>query len=120
VIRIFTSSTQKSGEKGENEAVSFLKKRGFKICGRNIPNKFGEIDIVAQKDRTTYFFEVKAGKQGSSILPAENLHSQKIRKFLRSVEYYCMVNKAYDYRVQGIIVLFSQDNNYTIETIDLF
>jgi putative endonuclease len=120
MIRIFTSKTQQSGEKGEREAVSFLKKQGFSIIERNVPNKFGEIDIVAKKKGEYRFFEVKAGKQGSWINPAENLSKDKIRKFLVSVEHYCLMHGIKRYKAQGIIVLQSTAGAYTVETIDLF
>ena len=119
MIRIFTSKTQSFGEKGEKEAVVFLMKQGFRIVDRNISNKFGEIDIVAKKSSTTYFFEVKTGKKGGSISPAENLHQSKIHKFLKSVEYYCFIKDIKDFRVQGIVLLFSEDKIESIETFDL-
>lgn len=120
MIKIFTSKTQIFGEKGEEEAVVFLMKHGFKILNRNVTNKFGEIDIVAQKDNTTYFFEVKAGNLDAGIHPSENLHPTKIKKFLRSVEYYSFCNKIISYRIQGIIVLFREDKKPNIEIIDIF
>jgi len=118
MIRIFTSKTQSLGERGENEAVAFLMKQGFSILDRNVPNKFGEIDIVAQKDKITYFFEVKAGNQGS-INPAENLHPAKLRKFLISAEYYALSHNLKEYRAQGIIVLFHDDASASIEILDV-
>ncbi|MDP1852821.1 MAG: YraN family protein [Candidatus Omnitrophota bacterium] len=48
------------GKAGEDEAVNFLKKKGYKILERNWRLKrFGEIDIIA-KDRNVFcFIEVK-------------------------------------------------------------
>ncbi len=120
MIQIFTSKTQQFGEKGEDKAVSFLKKSGYKIVERNVANARGEIDIIAQKDKTTYFFEVKAGREGSAISPAENLHPAKLKKFLYSVEFYRLSHTITDYRVQGIIVLQKTDGTYTVEILDIF
>ena len=119
MIRIFTSPTQSTGEKGESAAVQYLKKEGFVIVERNVAGKYGEIDIVARKGKTHYFFEVKAGRVGSSIHPAENLHPAKIRKFLLTVEHYCLIHQIGDYRAQGVIVLQKPDGAYTVETIEL-
>ncbi len=72
--KVFTSETQKIGEIGENVACKFLVKQGFTIIERNYTRKYGEIDIVAQRqekqlDKHTgevsrvtkiYFIEVKA------------------------------------------------------------
>ena len=120
MIKIFGSKPQKQGEKGEEIAVNFLKKNGFKVIERNVPNKYGEIDIVAIKDKIYYFFEVKTGVVGSGINPAENLTGSKIRKFLVSVEHYELIHNIRDYRVQGILVLQKPDGTYVVETIGLF
>ena len=96
----------------------FLMKQGFKVFERNVANKFGEIDIVAKKTGTYYFFEVKTGKQGGWLNPAENLTKEKLRKFLISVEHYCLINKIKEYRVQGILVLIGPEKS-SVETIDL-
>lgn len=119
MIRIFTSKTQVLGEKGEDAAVILLKKQGFSIVERNAANTFGEIDIVAKKKGTTYFFEVKAGKLGGFINPAENLTPAKLRKVFISAEHYALVHNIREYRVQGIIVLFGVHGGVTIETIEL-
>ncbi len=88
------------------------------VIERNISNKFGEIDIIARKGRRIYFFEVKTGKRGSFVNPAENLTKEKLRKFLISVEHYALVHKVQDYLVQGIIVILDGDDTH-IEIIDL-
>ena len=118
-MKVFTSKTQKIGEKGEDEAVSYLKKQGFRIVERNIANKFGEIDIVAKKAGKYYFFEVKAGQKGGFVNPAENLTKAKLGKFLISVEHYVLVHNIKEYRAQGIIVLFRQ-GSVSVEILDLF
>lgn len=118
-MKVFTSKTQQLGEKGEQAAVTYLKNQGLTIVERNVGNKFGEIDIVAKKGKVHYFFEVKAGKKESWFNPAENLTPAKLSKFLRSVEYYCLINKVADYRAQGMIVLFDQQGNAVTEVIDL-
>ena len=119
MIRIFTSKAQKIGERGEEEALVYLRAQGFRIIGRNEANKFGEIDIIAQKEGVTYFYEVKAGHSASGINPAENLTASKIRKFLVSVQHYCLLHEVGEYKVQGIIVRFPTSGDPGIEIIDL-
>ena len=104
MIRQFTSKTQKIGERGEDAAVRYLVKQGFRIMERNIPNKYGEIDIVAKKRGMYYFYEVKTARPGSWFNPADNMTSAKIRKFLISVEYYCLMNTVKEYRARALIV----------------
>lgn len=120
-MKQFTSKTQKIGEIGEENACMFLMKHGFTIIERNVANKFGEIDIVAKSHGAYYFFEVKTGKQGGFIHPAENLTKEKLRKFLISVEHYCLIKKIKNYHVQGIVVLLPKSGsaNPKIELLDL-
>ena len=122
MIRVFTSKTQATGEKGEEASAAFLEKAGYRIVERNANNKYGEIDIVAKFRNTHYFFEVKAGKSGGFINPAENLTKAKLRKFLISVEHYALVHGIRDYRAQGIIVLLPQkpDGEAKVEIMDLY
>ncbi len=47
------------GAKGEKLAAKFLKRKGYKIIQRNYKCKLGEIDIIAEQDRTIVFVEVK-------------------------------------------------------------
>ena len=120
MIRQFTSKTQQLGQIGEEKAVVFLMKQGFTVLERNIHNKHCEIDIYAKKNEIHYFFEVKAGKQGSWFNPADNLTKEKLRKFFRAVEYFCF-KKIKNYKMQGIIVLLPQSDSgeVVIEIIDL-
>lgn len=99
----------------------FLMKQGFSIVERNVANKYGEIDIIAKKNEIHYFFEVKAGMQGSWFNPAENLSKAKLRKFIISVEHYCLTCNIREYRVQGIIVLLprGESGEVNVEMIDL-
>lgn len=120
-MKQFTSKTQKIGEIGENLACMFLMKHGFTILERNVANKFGEIDIVAKKKGIVHFFEVKAGKQGGWLNPAQNLTKEKLHKFRISVEHYCLSKRLKDFRVQGIVVLLPQEpgGEAKMEVLDL-
>ncbi len=52
-------SRKEVGNKGEKLAAKFLKRKGYKIIQRNYKCKLGEIDIIAEQDRTVVFVEVK-------------------------------------------------------------
>ncbi len=55
--------TQRVGSLGEEIAVRFLMKRGFKVLDRNYRRPWGELDIVAEKGKKIHFVEVKALSQ---------------------------------------------------------
>lgn len=121
MIRLFTSKSQKTGQKGEDIAVMFLMKHGFRVIERNFHSRNGEIDIIAKKARKYHFFEVKTGFQGSWVNPADNLTKEKLWKFQRAVQYYTLLKRIKQYKVQGITVLLPQDEKgeLKIDILDL-
>jgi putative endonuclease len=48
------------GKKGEDKALRFLKKNGYRIIEQNYVCKMGEMDIIAKEKDTLVFIEVKA------------------------------------------------------------
>jgi putative endonuclease len=56
------SDTQNLGKLGEDLACAELRRRGYAILARRYRSRFGEIDIVSERDGTVVFVEVKARK----------------------------------------------------------
>ena len=50
---------ERLGPAGETFAAAWLERHGYAIITRNWRNRGGEIDIIAEKDETLIFFEVK-------------------------------------------------------------
>ena len=91
---------RKKGDKGEEVAFLYLKNNGYKILDRNYENRFGEIDIIAQKDKEIIFVEVKTRRvEGDKIegddelYPERNVDWKKQGKLIRAAEYYLIENK---------------------------
>lgn len=92
--KVFTSKTQKTGEIGENIAVKFLVKHGFSILDRNYTKKWGEIDIVAEKESKLYFVEVKSvTHETPDSRPEDNMHPWKLKRLSRIIQTYLMSDK---------------------------
>ena len=119
--KVFTSKTQKTGEIGENIAVRFLVKRGFSILDRNYTKKWGEIDIVAEKDNKIYFIEVKSVSREtlSSVNrealdqynPEDNMHPWKLKRLSRTIQTYLLSQKIAEekeWQVDLLIVFLSE------------
>lgn len=84
---------QKVGELGENIAAHFLVNKGYSVVERNYRRPWGEIDIVAIKDKVLHFVEVKAmsqcgGGESSVFLPEDHMGFHKIRRLKRAMETY--------------------------------
>ena len=83
---------RKRGLEGEDFAAEYLKNSKFEVIERNFRSKMGEIDVIAKKKKTLYFFEVKARGAGSLIDPFEAVTPQKQRRIRRTAEYYLLKN----------------------------
>ena len=87
------SNTKVKGNNGESIACTFLEGKGFRIIARNYLRKWGEIDIIAEKDGVPHFFEVKSVTADFSASvnghrPEDNVHGLKVRHIRRMIETY--------------------------------
>ena len=88
-----TLATKRLGKSGEDYACRYLQRRGYKIMARNFRcRRYGEIDIVAQKNGVLYFVEVKTRSSFRYGLPCEAVTAAKQAKIYRCAEYYLQLN----------------------------
>lgn len=71
------------GLKGEEFAVDFLKRKGFKILERNFRTSFGQIDIIAKENNQICFIEVKTRKNLNFGLPQEAVSITKQKRIAK-------------------------------------
>jgi len=91
---------KKVGNFGERIAEQYLIQKGYKILDRNYFFKIpasplrGEVDIVAKKENTISFVEVKTLKNPSFLIsPEEKVNFSKQRKIIQTAESWLMKNK---------------------------
>lgn len=68
------------GLHGEELAVRYLKRHGYKILERNFRTHLGEVDIVARYRGVIRFVEVKTRSSDEKGLPMESITQAKQRK----------------------------------------
>ncbi len=83
-------NNRKSGIEGENIAVEYLKRHGYKILDRNFACKTGEIDIICERENMLVFVEVKARENTNYGMPCEAVTSSKIRSIVKTAEAYLL------------------------------
>ena len=78
-LRPWLKRTRSTGRRGERAAARFLKTQGYRICGRNLRNRFGEIDLLAQTpdQKTMVIVEVKAGRRNAAFAPEVHVTRDK-------------------------------------------
>jgi len=101
----------KLGEKGEELAVRFLKKQGYKIIKQNYKTRIGEIDIIAMDGNALVFIEVKTRESIEYGLPFEAVNSAKKRK-IRNVAllYLKRLKEIPPCRFDVVSIYYKQDN----------
>ncbi|WP_053957449.1 YraN family protein [Inediibacterium massiliense] len=107
------------GRLGENIAAKHLKKSKYKIITMNYRCHFGEIDIIAYKNDTYVFVEVKTRKNLSYGRPIEAINQKKKIHLLHTGEYYLQTKhiKDCDFRFDGIEIIMNDSKNPLIHHI---
>jgi len=97
---------------GEQYAASYLQNHGYQILELNATSRWGELDIIAQKENTVIFVEVKTRKSNRQGKPYEAVQNFKLRHLLRTIQYYIHVNRLQNrkFRMDVISIVLNLDD----------
>jgi len=82
-----------TGREGEQAALIFLGKAGYRILATNYKTVFGEVDIIAQDKGTTVFVEVKSRASNAFGQPFEAVTPRKQEKIRKVALFYMKQQK---------------------------
>ncbi|MBW7960039.1 hypothetical protein B6D29_04895 [Microgenomates bacterium UTCPR1] len=101
------------GKIGEQKASVYLKEKGYSVIHKNFRSRLGEIDIVAKKDMTIYFVEVKLRTNLSKGQPYEAVTKIKLSHLKRAAQYFLLKYpfKGYKYRLSVISILSNEEGD---------
>ena len=103
------------GKKGEQLAIDFLLKKGYKILEKNYRYLKAEVDIIAQKNDTLAAIEVKTRSSDYFGNPEEFVNPKKIKLLLSAIDNY-VVERDLDVEVRfDIIAIIHQKKETKIE-----
>lgn len=107
---------KKTWDQGEIIAIRYLQSHDYQIRDTNFVFwRFWEVDIIAEKWGRYYFFEVKFRKNQKFGLPEESIISSKLRKCLKTVEYYCVKHQVSMENIQfDVITILQQKDSYRV------
>ncbi len=98
------------GNYAEDYAEMFLKNNGHKILERNFSTKYGEIDIITQKNEYIVFVEVKFRKNNDFGGGAEAIDFRKQERIKKTSQIYLQKKKISSF-VRFDVVLITTDKN---------
>ncbi|MBP3710027.1 MAG: YraN family protein [Treponema sp.] len=90
-----SDSRKRTGADGEKRAAQYLKNCGFSIIARNWRIKSGEIDIIAHRNDTLVFFEVKTLPHGNADTLAHVLDARKQKRIVEISKRFIAINRQY-------------------------
>ncbi|WP_457641601.1 YraN family protein [Persephonella sp.] len=104
------SNKKDIGRENEEKAVNFLKNLGYKILHRNFHSKFGEIDIIAEDGKEIVIIEVRSKRYEIFGSPEETVNRSKIKKIIKTTEYYLMKNNLTNRQIRFDIISIVNNN----------
>ncbi|MFZ9035281.1 MAG: YraN family protein [Francisellaceae bacterium] len=106
--------SRKLGDKGEDLALAYLKKHGFKCLARNYYCRFGEIDIIGLINKILIFVEVKKRNSATFGEAAEMVGVAKQTKIIKTAQFFLNENRKYQVYVCrfDVIAITGDDINW--------
>ena len=106
------------GTLGEELAVEFLEKNGYKILETNWTFQKAEVDIIATKDYVLAVIEVKTRSSIEFGLPQDFVKPKKIQLLVKAINEYVISNDL-DLEVRFDIIAIQKENKgFLIEHIE--
>ena len=106
------------GKLGEELAVDFLKKNGYRILQTNFVFQKAEIDIIAQKGDVLAIVEVKTRTSTDFGLPQEFVKPKKIQLLVKAVNEYIIENDIDAEARFDIISIHKEGKRFEIEHLE--
>jgi len=106
--------TRHKGRSYEQQAESYLISKGYTILERNWQASHKEIDLIAQKDDTITFVEVKGARSSKFGHPAEKVDRRKQMNLVAAAERYISENDlhGYDFQIDLITIFEGRLEHY--------
>jgi putative endonuclease len=104
------------GRLGEQLAKAHLEATGYEILDENWCYGKAEVDLIAYRDKTIIFVEVKA-RSGTAFGQPEDFVDNKKQKLLAKAadEYIYLMNHQGEARFDIVSILFNKNNTHTLK-----
>src|SRR3989338_2825499 len=107
------NQNQSLGKIGEAIALNFLINRGYSLLQKNYQTRWGEIDIIVERNHKISFIEVKTRTNVSHGKPYESVNAAKIFKLIRPIKYFLLQNNYRKYKLSLDVISIELNEDYT-------
>lgn len=101
----------KTGVWGEVYTARYLRDNGYEILSSNYVCRFGEIDIVALKNETVCFVEVKTRNEKTDMRPMEAVDEGKRQRVEMAAKSFLSISKMKNEIRFDVCEVLVDDNN---------
>lgn len=113
-----TNKSQEQGLKGEALARHFLRQSGYELLEQNWRFKKYEIDIIAKKQQTIVFVEVKTRKSNTFGEPELFVTRQKQKFLIAAAHQYILQNNIELNSRFDIVGVILTENNHAVKHLE--
>ncbi len=104
-MSLFPVDPPDTGKAAENRAALYYKNLGYTILERNWHSTCGEIDLIAEKDNTVVFVEVKSTLTGDVKQAMEKINHAKLKRIMEAAEIWIGSSRdRKQYKIEAAIV----------------
>ena len=107
------ASKTRKGTIGEDLAVEYLIKKGYRVLQRNYRFEHGEIDIIAEDGSVLVFVEVKARRSKEFGEPEDAVTPRKRKKIRATADGYLFENNIDDKECRFDVIAIDYQNSKT-------
>lgn len=104
-----------TGKKGEELGAIYLEDNHFELIEKNWRHSRWEVDIIASKNNTLHFIEIKTRRSKKFGLPEEKVSNKKIQNLINAAEEYLYQHpewKRIQFDILSIILLAGEQAEY--------
>ena len=105
------------GKYGEELATSYLQDQHYTIRHRNYTCRWGELDIIAEKEEKIIFIEVKTRIGNNQGKAYEKINYFKLKHLQRAIQYYLLQYKLYKVKLQLDVIAIQLNRSKEIMNI---
>lgn len=113
-----TNDRKKLGNKGEDLALAFLEKKGYKLVKRNLRLFCGEIDLLMQDGQTLVICEVKTKSSNEFGPPQEEVDFFKKKKLVQLGKALWQLYPGHSIRIDVVAVDGSLNVEHIINAVE--